>query len=232
MGCCKNPPKLVPDLHQEICWCEWHTSALVTGLGLSDTRVNLAPTMLCANLYFVFRIRHQRSIEMKSSLCSATLTGSICRDAVVSEQVTNPAQLQDGCFPETLLCSMLWSFNDKMINFSKQNKDTPLYLENKCKVAAKPEVCKEICAHCAQISLLEMAIKPQFLFLFGLMPSQGWHQGWIWLFALFSLGMWEQNDAAYCGAKAKTYRESEKIYISLLHQVHQMTSAYDIALHY
>lgn len=31
--------------------------------------------------------------------------------------------------------------------------------------------------HC----LLEMAIKSQYLFIFGLMPSQGWHQGWIWL---------------------------------------------------
>lgn len=123
-----------------------------------------------------------------------------CGDAVVSEQVTNHAKPQDGCFPETLLCSMLRSLNDKMINFSKQNKDTPRYREKKCKVAAKPELWKEICAHCTQLGLLEMAIKSQFLFLFGLMPSQGWQQGWIWLFALFSLGMREQHDTAYCGA--------------------------------
>ena len=63
--------------------------------------------------------------------------------------------------------------DDKMINFSKENKDTPLYLEKKCKVAANPELWKEICARCAQLGLLEMGIKSQFLFLFGLMPSQG-----------------------------------------------------------
>lgn len=122
-----------------------------------------------------------------------------CCDAVVSEQVTNHAETQDGCFPETLLCSMLWSLDDQMINFSKQNKGTPLHLEKKRKVAAKPEWLKEICVHCSQLGLLEMAIKSRFLFLFFLAPSHGWHQGWIWLFALHSLGMWEQSDTACCG---------------------------------
>lgn len=33
-----------------------------------------------------------------------------------------------------------------MINFSKQNKDIPLYLEKKCRVAANPALWEEIYA--------------------------------------------------------------------------------------
>lgn len=77
----------------------------------------------------------------------------------MSEQVTNRAELRDGGFPETLLCSMLGALDDNTINFSLANKVIPLCLERKHEVAAQSELRKEIHAHCAQLGLLGITTK-------------------------------------------------------------------------
>lgn len=135
-------------------------SALVRALGLSYS----CAVQLLTRCVQISSSGYDINAILKWNLICVTQPWQ-CRkssDAIVSEQVTNHAEPQDGCCPETLLYSMLWSLNDKIIYFSKQNKDIPLYLEKKCRVAANPALWEEIYA----------------LFFSGPMPSQGSHQGW------------------------------------------------------
>lgn len=86
---------------------------------------------------------------MAPSLCQAAVTRQGPQWRCGEGAGSSHAKTQRGWFPETLLCRMLQSLDEEMISFSKQNKDTALYLEKKCKVAAKPETQTEVRAPCA-----------------------------------------------------------------------------------
>lgn len=70
---CQSCP-LPSDPHQGASWEKGCAPAPVGGLGRSYKGAGLAPTTLCTKWCFPFRMRHQRSIEVKSNLCQAALT--------------------------------------------------------------------------------------------------------------------------------------------------------------